>query len=219
MDAATSVSPASHSHPPVLIELDDAFWRDQLDRAETFLGEVALSQAAFRAMAESVLDKVRQPQFHHFLRDIAEDARRHEAAIADFYRLLGRASGRDLGRDPARAPSVLGSLAAKGRELLADVEGFAGGASAPWRDLRQLWMSSHGAEGAFGVVEQLGYALGHKELAELAHKLVNEKHRGTLLIQEIVLETAAVAVLYDGPTEAQFGPRTDAAGGFLPDGG
>ena len=76
-----------------------------------------------------------------------------------------------------------------------DVEGFAGGASGPWRDLRQLWMSSHAAEGAFGVVEQLGYALGHKELAELAHKLVNEKHRGTLLIQEIVLEMAAVAVL------------------------
>lgn len=211
MDAAPPASPASHSHVSLLIELDDAFWRDQLDRAETFLGEVALSQAAFRATAESVLDKVRQPQFHHFLRDIAEDARRHEAAIADFYRLLGR--------DPARARSVLGSLAATGRELLADVEGFAGGASAPWRDLRQLWMSSHGAEGAFGVVEQLGYALGHKELAELAHKLVNEKHRGTLLIQEIVLEMAAVAVLYDGPTEAQFGPRTDAAGGFLPDGG
>lgn len=215
MDAATPASPAPHSHAPVLIELDDAFWRDQLDRAETFLGEVALSQAAFRAMAETVLDKVRQPQFHHFLRDIAEDARRHEAAIADFYRMLGR----DLGRDPARAPSVLGSLAAKGRELLADVEGFAGGASAPWRDLRQLWMSSHAAEGAFGVVEQLGYALGHKELAELAHNLVNEKHRGTLLIQEIVLEMAAVAVLYDGPAETQFGPRTDAAGGFLPDGG
>lgn len=218
MNAATPAPHASPSHPPVLIELDDAFWRDQLSRAETFLGEVALTQAAFRAMAESVLEKVQQPQFHRFLRDIADDARRHETAIAEFYRLLGRASRRDLGRDPARGRSVLGSLAAKGREVLADVEGFAGGASGPWRDLRQLWMSSHGAEGAFGVVEQLGYALGHKELAELAHKLVNEKHRGTLLIQEIVLEMAAVAVLYDGPTEAHFGPRTGAADGFLPDG-
>lgn len=213
MDAAAP--PASHSHPPVLIELDDAFWRDQLGRAETYLGEVALVQAAFRAMAENVLEKVHQPQFHHFLRDVVDDARRHEAAIAEFYRLLGGASG----HDPAHGRSVLGSLAAKGREVLADVEGFAGGASGPWRDLRQLWMSSHSAEGAFAVVEQLGYALGHKELAELAHKLVNEKHRGTLLIQEIVLEMAAVAVLYDGPTEAQFGPRTGAADGFLPDGG
>lgn len=214
MDAAAPTPDAAPSRPPVLIELDDAFWRDQLDRAETFLGEVALTQAAFRAMAESVSQKVQQPQFHRFLRDIADDARRHEAAIAEFHRLLGR----DLGRDPARGRSVLGALAAKGREVLADVEGFAGGASGPWRDLRQLWMSSHAAEGAFGVVEQLGYALGHKELAELAHKLVNEKHRGTLLIQEIVLEMAAVAVLYDGPTEAHFGPRTEAAGGFLPDG-
>lgn len=143
--------------------------------------------------------------------------RRHEAAIAGFQRLLGRASGRDLGRDPARERSVLGALA-KGREVLADVEGFAGGASGPWRDLRQLWMSCHAAEGAFGVVERLGYALGHKELAVSAHEPVDEKHRVTSPIQEIVPEMPAVAVLYDGPIEAHFGPRTEASGAFLPNG-
>ena len=85
MNAAT---PASPSRPAVLIELDDAFWRDQLDRAEAYLGQVALVQAAFRAMAESVAEKVQQPQFHRFLRGIADDARRHEAAVTEFYRLL-----------------------------------------------------------------------------------------------------------------------------------
>ena len=199
------------AHPPVLIELDGAFWQGQLDRAEAFLSTVALLQAEFRAMAEDTAAKVGQPQFRRFLQGIAENARRHEAQLGEFSRMIGR--------EPARGRGVVGALAAKGRELLAGVEGAVSGASSPWRDLRQLWMSSHGAEGAFGVVEQLGYALGHKEFAELAFKLVNEKHRGTLLIQEIVLEMAAVAVLYDGPTDAAFGPRTDAKGPFLPDGG
>jgi len=199
------------SHPPVLIELDQPFWEGQLDRAETFLGTVVLMQASFRKMAEDCRDKVEQPQFRHFLSDVAANARRHEDLIGKFYRMIGR--------DPARGRATLGALAAKGREILADVEGFASGTTSPWRDLRQLWMSSHSAEGAFGVVEQLGYALGQKDLAELAFKLVNEKHRDTLLIQEIVLEMAAVAVLYDEPTSSLFGPRTEASGPFLPDGG
>ncbi len=201
----------SAEHTPLLIELDEAFWRGQLDRTEAFLGTVALLQADFRALAEDAAAKVEQPQFRHFLGEIADDACRHEAQLAEFSRMIGRPSPHGRG--------LVGTLAAKGRELLADVEGAVSGASGPWRDLRQLWMSSHGAEGAFGVVEQLGYALGHKEFAELAFKLVNEKHRGTLLIQEIVLEMAAVAVLYDGSTDAAFGPRTSVNGPFLPDRG
>lgn len=204
------MSGAASSQPPLLIELDGEFWRGQLDRAEAFLGNVALLHAAFRTMADDVLKKVGQPQYREFLRGVAESAHRHEAQIDEFYRMIGR--------DPARGRVLLGSLAAKGRELLGDVEGIAGHASSPWRDLRQLWLASHSAEGAFGVVEQLGYALGHQALAELAYKLVNEKHRDTLLIQEIVLEMAAVAVLYEGTAEAAFGPRTSETGGFLPDG-
>ena len=127
-------------HAPLLIELDGEFWRDQLDRTETFLGTVVLIQAGFRTMADDVLKKVGQSQFHHFLQEISADAHRHEAEIAEFYRMIGR--------DPARGRATLGTLAAKGRELLADVEGFASGASSPWRDLRQLWMASHSAEGA-----------------------------------------------------------------------
>lgn len=206
-----SAGTAASSRPPVLIELDDAFWQGQLDRAEAFLDTVVPIQAAFRAMAEDTAAKVEQPQFRHFLEDVAEDARRHERELGEFYRMIGR--------DPARGRTLLGTLAAKGRELLADVEGAVSGASWPWRDLRQLWQSSHSAEGAFGVLEQLGYALGLKGFAELAFKLVNEKHRGTLVIQELVLEMAAVAVLYDGPTDDLFGPRTRAGGPFLPDRG
>ena len=199
------------SHPPILMELDDAFWRGQLDRAETFLGTVVLMQASFRTLAGDVAGKIEQPQFQHFLKQVSENAHRHEAQIDEFYRMIGR--------DPARGRAMLGKLAAKGRELLADVEGFASGTTSPWRDLRQLWMSSHSAEGAFGVVEQLGYALGKIELGEFAYKLVNEKHRDTLILQELVLEMAAPAVLYDAPTESLFGPRTEPDGPFLPDAG
>ena len=195
----------------MLIELDPEFWHGQLDRAETFLGTVVLQQASFRTMADDTTAKVKQPQFHHFLQQIADDAHRHEEQLAEFYRIIGH--------DPARGRATLGTVAAKGREVLADIEGFASGASSPWRDLRQLWMSTHSSEGGFGVVEQLGSALGMKEFAELAFRLVNEKHRATLMIQELVLEMAAPAVLYEGSTESAFGPRTSESGPFLPDRG
>jgi hypothetical protein len=186
---------------PILIELDPEFWKGQLDRVEGWLGNVVLTQSAFRELAEDVRDKLPQPQFHHFLEGIAEDARRHEEQIAGFYRMIGR--------DPAaRGRATLGTVVAKGREILADIEGFAGGASGPWRDLRQLYQASLSATAAFGVVEQLGYALGHKEMAELAFEIVNAKHRRHLQLQEMVLEMAAVAILYDEPTDALFGPST-----------
>ena len=198
------------SRPPVLIELDATFWDGQLDRAETFLGTVVIMQESFCKMVDDVLAKVSQPQYHFFLQLISAEAHRHNARIKDFYGFIGR--------EPAHGRAITGLLAAKGRQALADIEGFLSGTTSPWRDLRQLWMSSHGAEGAFGVVEQLGYALGNKALGDLAFTLVNEKHRSTLVIQEIVLEMAASAVLYDGNTEAQFGPRTSTDGPFLPDG-
>ena len=198
------------SRPPVLIELDPQFWSGQLDRAETFLGTVVLMQESFCTMVDDVLAKVAQPQYHFFLQLVSAEAHRHNASIKDFYRFIGR--------EPAHGRAITGLLAAKGRQVLADVEGFMSGTTSPWRDLRQLWMSSHGAEGAFGVVEQVAYALGNKEMGDLAFTLVNEKHRSTLVIQEIVLEMAASAVLYDGNTEAQFGPRTSYDGPFLPDG-
>lgn len=204
-------SAASATRPPVLIELDPEFWQGQLDRTETFLGTVVVMQSSFRTLADDTAAKVRQPQFHHFLQQVAHDAHRHEEQLGAFYRMIGR--------DPARGRATLGTVAAKGREVLSDIEGFASGTSSPWRDLRQLWMSSHSSEGAFGVVEQLGYALGMQQFAELAFRLVNEKHRATLLIQELVLEMAAPAVLYEGSTESAFGPRTSETGPFLPDRG
>ncbi len=210
MTASPSAPSSLASRPPVLIELDDTFWSGQLDRAETFLGTVVIMQEGFCKLVDDVVAKVSQPQYHFFLQLVAAEARRHQGRIKDFYGCIGR--------EPAHGRAITGLLAAKGRQALADIEGFMGGTTSPWRDLRQLWMSSHSAEGAFGVVEQLGYALGNKELGDLAFTLVNEKHRSTLVIQEIVLEMAASAVLYDGNTEAQFGPRTSADGPFLPDG-
>src|SRR4051794_24970712 len=98
----TGAPSAAEARPPILIELDQAFWQGQLDRAETFLGTVVLTQASFRTLAEDTLAKVGQPQFHHFLQQIADDAHRHEQEIDEFYRMIGR--------DPARGRAMVGSL-------------------------------------------------------------------------------------------------------------
>jgi hypothetical protein len=50
--------------------------------------------------------------------------------------------------------------------------------------------------GAFAVVEQLGLAIGNKEMANLAFFVVQEKTMHQLLLQEYMLEMAPNAVLY-----------------------
>lgn len=82
------------------------------------------------------------------------------------------------------------------REVAGDVVGFAGGARGNWTDLRQLLLVSQDALGAFAIVEQLGYALGLSELAEPAFRIVAEKTKDQLLIQEYMLEMGPIAILY-----------------------
>ncbi len=91
-------------------------------------------------------------------------------------------------------------MLAKAREGLADLVGAAAGASAPWRDLQQLFLVSLGAIGAFGVAEQLGYAIGCPALAEIAFHVTSEKFKHHRLLQEAVLEFASMAILYHEPT-------------------
>ncbi len=115
-------------------------------------------------------------------------ARRHEEEARSLFRAIGR--------KPSDGRSLAGSAAAKVAEAVAGVVGFAGGARGNWKDLPQLLLESMDALGAFAVAEQLGYALGLPELAEPASRVVAEKTRDQLLIQEYVLETGPVAILY-----------------------
>jgi hypothetical protein len=147
-----------------------------------------MSQAKFRKFAEETAEEIEEPHIKKYLRDIADRAASHEEEA--------RGLCRAIGREPSGGRTLTGAVMAKGVELMADVVGLSGGASGNWKDLRQLLLANQDAIGAFAIAEQLGYALGLPELANPAFRVVAEKTKDQLLIQEYMLEMGPVAILY-----------------------
>ncbi|QEH38447.1 hypothetical protein OJF2_70500 [Aquisphaera giovannonii] len=172
---------------PILLELDDATWSKQIDRAAAWLGDALTVQEKFRKLAEDTAASLKEPHIKKYIQDIA----RHAAAHEELVRGLARA----IGREPSGGRSLAGSVLAKGAELVADVVGLAGGARGNWKDLRQLLLASQDAMGAFAIAEQLGYALGLPKLSDPAFRAAAEKTRDHLVIQEFVLEMAPASIL------------------------
>ncbi|QDV34642.1 hypothetical protein [Tautonia plasticadhaerens] len=172
---------------PLLLELDEETWADQLDRASAWLGNLLMSQEKFRTYAEDAAGKIEEPHIREYLREIAGRAAEHEEQARGLFLVLGR--------EPTAGRSTAGAVLAKGAELVADVVGRSGGARGNWRDVRQLLLANQDAIGAFAVAEQLGYALGLPELADPCFRLVAEKTKDQLLIQEYMLEMGPMAIL------------------------
>jgi len=178
----------SNIKQPILVELDPTTWDSYLDRAARWLDTTRMLQSCFRETAEDVQRKIKEPHFHAYLGEIAETARAHAGRAEGLYRIIGR--------EPSRVRPALGTLTAKVRQGLADVVGFAGGATAPWRDRQQLFRMSLDAMSAFGAAEQLGYSLGMHELANECFAIVDEKYTHHLLLQELTLEMVPWGILY-----------------------
>lgn len=173
---------------PILIDLDERTWKEHLDRAESWFGNVLMTQARFRKMLADSVAKIQEPRIKRYLEEMLEGAERHEEQAKELYRRIGR--------DRSKVRQSAGAAMAKGSEMLADAVGMAGGATGSWKDLRHLLLVNMDAIGAFGIAEQLGYALGLPEVAELAFSIVNQKTRDQLLLQEYMLEMGPVAILY-----------------------
>jgi hypothetical protein len=181
----------SHNSKPILLELDEQTWKDWLDRAETWFGNVLMLQATFRQLTEDTLDKVHEPHIRAYLSDMLEVAKQHEQKAEELYRVIGR--------DPSHARQLGGTLMSKVSQVVADVQGIAGGAVGGWRDLRQLLLSNLDSMGAFAIAEQLGLALAIPQIVEIAFPIVQEKSTHQLLLQEYMLEMGPVSILYHAP--------------------
>lgn len=181
----------AESAQPVLLELGQEQWKAFLDSVETWLGNVLLTQASFRKLAEDTADKINDPRIKEQIVCIADTAKEHEQQARELYRIIGR--------EPSEARAAMGAAAGLGREVLGNIVGLAGGAHGGWHDLRQMLLSNLDSMGAFAAVQQVGYALGFPELAEAAFKVVRDKSTQQLLIQEYMLEMAPLSILYDQP--------------------
>jgi hypothetical protein len=132
--------------------------------------------------------KVHEPHIKAYLGDIAAAAEAHERKAEELYAVIGR--------KPAPMRKAGGVVMAKAEEVLATVQGIAGGAVGGWRDLRQLVVANLDSMAAFAIAEQLGLALGLPEVPAITFSIVNEKSTQHLLLQEYMLEMASKAILY-----------------------
>lgn len=183
--------PSANAAQPILLELDEETWNTQLDRVETWLHNVLLLQTAFRQLAEDTVPKIHEPHIKQYIADIAAQAKEHEQTVDELYRVFDRA--------PAPGRKLSGTLLSKAREVIADVEGLAGGAAGGWRDLRELLLTNVDSLGAFAIAEQLGLALGMPQVVDIIFPVVHAKWTAHLLLQEYMLEMGAKAILFKAP--------------------
>lgn len=185
---------------PILVELGDRTWEEWLDRAESWFGNVLMSQRAFSDQLEDVIGKIREPHIKRYLEEMLDKERNHERRAEELFRVIGR--------KPASARRIGATLVSKARGVLADVQGIMGGAAnGGWRELRELLVASMDAKGAFAIAEQIGLALGLPSIVDITFEVANEKTVHQLLLQEYVLEMAPMSILYRAPLEAPKGAR------------
>jgi len=128
--------------------------------------------------------------------EILESARGHEARIDDLY----QASGRERS-GPGRLGGAAATLVAKGRQAVGHAEGLAAGArGGSWRKVRELLLTNLDAISGFAVTEQLGLALGNPVVTGITVPILTEKSEHQLQLQELLLELAANAILYQRDT-------------------
>lgn len=176
---------------PIVIEIDQASWTQHLDRVEPWLGTTLTAQAAFRRLLEQVGPTLVEPHSRQAIAQQAETARRHEAEAERFFTLIGR--------DPSAARQALGAVLAPTQRGATAALAATGGATGNWLGLQALVPAALNAQTGFAVVEQLALAIGHRELAEAAFDVENEQAGGMLLLKELMLEVAAMAILYKVP--------------------
>ncbi len=176
---------------PIIIEIDQASWQAHLDNVETWLGTTLTNQSTFRRLLEKVGPSLKEPHFRQFVGELAETARRHESEAERFYKIIGRTPS-TMGK---RRASVLAPARQAGAEMMA----LSGGAEGSWLGLQALLPAALDAQSGFAVAEQLGLALGIRELAEAAYDIENEQAGGFLVLKELMLESAAISILYKLP--------------------
>ncbi len=179
------------SGDPIYIEIDEASWRGHLDNIEAWLNTTLTNQVMFRQLLEDVQPKLYEPHIRQFVGEIAETARRHEADAEGFYKMIGR--------DPSAARKKAGMLMARARGVASEALASASGTEASWQGLQALLPASLHAQSGFAVAEQLALAIGLREMAEAAFAIENEQATGHLILKELMLEVAAIAILYKAP--------------------
>ena len=173
---------------PLVIELDEKSWTDGLDRVKSWFDTVIMVQTSFRELAEDTLPRLNERHLKEYLGTVVDAARRHEEALEQLYPIIGR--------ELPASRKTLGVLDAKAREAAGALMALGGSAAGGFGRLHMLFLASLNAIGAVAAAQQLGLALGVREINEVCFPIVNEKWLHHRLLQEISLEGVPQSILY-----------------------
>lgn len=120
-----------------------------------------------------------------------DKATEHEQQLPKVYQIIGRT--------PGSGRTLAGTLMAKAREGVADVLGASGGAAGGWTDLHQLFLASLNAISAVSTAQEIALALGIGEIVSITFPMITQKFVQHRMLQEITLETATLAIVYQHP--------------------
>lgn len=173
---------------PLIIELDEKSWTDGLDRAKAWFDTVTMVQASFRELAEDTVPRLNERHLKEYVQTVVDGARRHEQALEGLYPIIGR--------EMPAARKAMGVLDAKAREAAGALMALGGAAAGGFGRLHMLFLASLNAIGAVATAQQLGLALGVREINELCFPIINEKWLHHRLLQEVSLEGVPQSILY-----------------------
>jgi rubrerythrin len=173
---------------PILVELDEHSWEQQIERIRDWLDNLQMVQVTFLEMAEDASENVNEPHVREAIIQIAEKAKEHENKVIDLFEVIGR--------KPSRLRTTTGEFSAKVVESLTNFQGLMGGAVGAWNDIHRLFMANLTSMGAFAVTEQLGLAIANPDIVDITFPIVHEKQTHHLLLQEYTLELATISILY-----------------------
>jgi hypothetical protein len=182
------MSAQTQQNTTILIELDEKSQEFFYDNAAKWFDNLLLVQSSYRKLLEDTAEKVKELHIHAYLTDMAERARQHEEKIDALYALIHR--------DSSSIRKTLGTIMGKARQALGDLIAFSGGIAGPWQDLHQAFLASTNSMSAFAVAEQIGLATGITEIVDIVFPIIMEKSTDHLVLQELTLEMAGVAIVY-----------------------
>lgn len=172
-----------------LVDVDSDTWAEQLDTVANYLGNVVTAQSVYVDLLDDTVDKVEFEYLERELERMHAEAQAHEDAAQELFEVIDR--------DPSDGSAMMAGGTSMLRQEMADMMAFSGGVAQPWDDLVVVWLTNFQATGAFGTAMQLGTALGYDEFGHVALPVMQEKFEHQRFLQEVLMETAALAILHD----------------------
>jgi hypothetical protein len=177
------------NHETILLELDEDYLAKQYNEVEKWFEHVWAIQTALETSISKAIPEIKEPHIREAMEKMLESNKHHSKSLDELFVAIQRSPNK-------RTDKMMGSVMASLQKNMVHLQDVIGGSGGSWVHLHVLLLVNQQAMGAFAVAEQLGLALGMKEIVSIAFPIVHEKTMHQLLLQEYMLEMAPISILY-----------------------